>query len=404
MARLKKYLIIEGETDEDIENICAEIYEIVKLAFQKAIAQPELSENELEKLAIPVESPVDTFEEKNINPAGDKITIHEAAITAIDQLLKENDNTFYFGEDLKSSNFFSVASTFLFNKNVEQKKIFNTPSSPSYLLGSIGGLAQTGFAPIIQLKSDESLLGGIGELANMVAKINYLSEGQIKLPAIIRVPVGAHVGGGPSQHAGLETILLQLNGINVAYPSNPADAFGLMKSAMKEKNPTVFLEHRDLYYNDDAKSFAPPDDLIVPLGKSKVVQYASEEKLDEGYTCTIITYGIGVYLAKAASKHFEGSIEILDLRTLAPLDFDGIMASVKRHNKALVLTEESMRNSFAESLAGRLSNECFKFLDAPVHVLGSLDSPAMPLNKQLANKILTDSNKVVDILKKLLNY
>jgi len=402
IARLKKYLIIEGETEEDIENISKEIFEIAKMAFQKATSIAQYSENEIEKIAIQTEK-ISKGEEKENTKSGNKVTMLQAALKAIGYILDENKNTIYFGEDLKFSNFLSAEIKNLILK-FGDKRVYNTPSLPSYLLGCITGLSQTGLKPIIQIKSDEALLEGLGQLTNVVSKINYLSEGKITLPAIIRVPVGAHIGGGSSQHAGIETILLQLKGINVIYPSCASDVYGLMNSALNEALPTIFLEHRDLYRIEETTSIEPEDNYIIPFGKSKIIQSASEEKLSEGYTCTIITYGIGVYLAKIASKHFEGSVEILDLRSLAPLDFEGVIASVRRHNKALILTEESMRNSFAESLAGRISKECFKFLDAPVHVLGSIDSPAIPLNKQLASKILTDSGKVVDILKKLLNY
>jgi 2-oxoisovalerate dehydrogenase E1 component len=172
--------------------------------------------------------------------------------------------------------------------------------------------------------------------------------------------------------------LLSVKGIKIAYPSNAADMKGLMKAAFLDPNPVIMLEHKGLYWSkvpgtEDAKSIEPGHDYILPLGIANVVLKANDYEIDSGNTCCIITYGMGVYWAKAAAKNFIGQIEIIDLRTLFPLDEELIFSSVKKHGKCLVLTEEQQNNSFAEALAGRISKECFTFLDAPVEVFGALN-------------------------------
>jgi 2-oxoisovalerate dehydrogenase E1 component len=142
----------------------------------------------------------------------------------------------------------------------------------------------------------------------------------------------------------------------------------------------------------------------LPLGIANIILYASEDKIKDGETVCIITYGMGVYWAKAAAKNFNDQIEIVDLRTLFPLDEKLIFSSVKKHGKCLVLTEEQQNNSFAEALAGRISKECFKFLDAPVEVLGALNLPAVPMNIGLEKAMLPDPEKVRAVLKTLLDY
>jgi len=236
-----------------------------------------------------------------------------------------------------------------------------------------------------------------------------LSKGQFPIQSLIRVPIGAYGGGGPYHSGSIESTLLNIRGIKVVYPSNAADIKGLMKAAFHDPNPVVMLEHKGLYWSkvpgtEDAKTFEPDNEYIIPLGKARVAQKATEEAIDNGESCAIITYGMGVHWAKAASKKFSGQVEILDLRTLNPLDWEAVMASVKRHNKALVLTEEPLMNSFAESLAGRISQHCFQELDAPVMAYGAENLPAIPLNIDLEKAMMPTAEKVEAVLSDLINY
>jgi len=246
-------------------------------------------------------------------------------------------------------------------------------------------------------------------LATEVAKSCYLSHGKFPVQTVIRVPIGAYGGGGPYHSGSIESLLLSIKGIKIAYPSNAADMKGLMKAAFLDPNPVVMLEHKGLYWSkvpgtEDAKTVEPSRDYILPLGKGNVILKADEQKIKNGETACIITYGMGVYWARNAAKKFIGQIEINDLRTLFPLDEELIFSTVKRHGKCLVLTEEQQNNSFAEALAGRISKECFQFLDAPVQVLGALNLPAVPMNIDLEKAMLPNEEKVGEEIIKLLNY
>lgn len=163
------------------------------------------------------------------------------------------------------------------------------------------------------------------------------------------------------------------------------------RAAFLDPNPVVMLEHKGLYWSkvpgtEDAKTIEPAADYIIPLGKANIILQADKAAVENGETCCIITYGMGVYWAKAAAKNFAGKIEVIDLRTLFPLDEALIFASVQKHGKCLIVTEEQQNNSFAEALAGRISKACFKYLDAPVEVLGALNLPAVPMNIILEKK------------------
>ncbi|MFZ4768893.1 MAG: alpha-ketoacid dehydrogenase subunit beta, partial [Ferruginibacter sp.] len=288
-------------------------------------------------------------------------------------------------------------------------RVFNTAIQEAYIIGSTVGMSAVAVKPIVEVQFADYIYPGINQLVTEISKSCYLSCGKFPVQTLIRVPIGAYGGGGPYHSGCIETMLLTIKGIKIVYPSTAADIKGLMKAAFLDPNPVVMLEHKGLYWSkvpgtEEAKSIEPSRDYIIPLGKGNIVLSADEEKVNEGSTACIITYGMGVYWAKAAAKQFIGNIEIIDLRTLYPLDEDLIFASVKKHGKCLILTEEQQNNSFAEALAGRISKTCFKFLDAPVEVLGALDLPAVPMNILLEKAMLPNAEKVIERLTQLLGY
>jgi 2-oxoisovalerate dehydrogenase E1 component len=184
---------------------------------------------------------------------------------------------------------------------------------------------------------------------------------------------------------------------------------GLMKAAYHDGNPVVMLEHKGLYWSkvpgtEDARTVEPSRDYILPFGKGRVVLEAEEAAVENGESLCIITYGMGVYWAKAAARKFAGQVEIVDLRTLFPLDEALVFSTVQKHGKCLVLTEEQQNNSFAEALAGRISLYCFRYLDAPVQILGALNLPAVPLNMGLEAAMLPNEAKVAEKIASILQY
>jgi 2-oxoisovalerate dehydrogenase E1 component len=270
-------------------------------------------------------------------------------------------------------------------------------------------MSAVGAKPIVEIQFADYIWPGINQLVEELSKSCYLSEGKFPIQSLIRVPIGAYGGGGPYHSGSVESTLLNIRGIKVVYPSNAADMKGLIKAAFHDPNPVVMLEHKGLYWSkvpgtELAKTFEPDSEYIVPLGKARVDQEANQEAIENGESCLVITYGMGVYWAKAASKKFEGRVEILDLRTLNPIDWDAIKEAVSRHNKALVLTEEPLLNSFAESLAGRISQHCFEILDAPVMAYGAENLPAIALNVDLEKAMLPTPEKVEQQIETLLNY
>ncbi|TBR19542.1 MAG: tungsten formylmethanofuran dehydrogenase [Chitinophagaceae bacterium] len=396
--KLKKILTQLGIEEQELELIEKDAVHQVSEDFEKAVnaAEPDLG-----GISDFVFVPTPITEERGERcPAGnEKIMMVDAALFAIKELMEEHPECILYGQDVgkRLGGVFREAATLA--EHFGDHRVFNTAIQEAYIIGSTVGLSAVGVKPIVEVQFADYLYAGFNQLVCEISKSCYLSGGKFPISTIIRVPVGAYGGGGPYHSGSVETTLLSIKGIKIVYPSNAADMKGLMKAAFYDCNPVVMLEHKGLYWSkvpgtESAKSVEPSKDYILPLGKANQILAASDDKIEEGKTCCIITYGMGVYWAKSVAKYFQGQIEIIDLRCLFPLDEEMIFETVKRHGKCLVLTEEQQNNSFAEALAGRISKNCFQLLDSPVDVLGAENLPAVPLNIGLESAMLPNAEKL----------
>ncbi|OLY93573.1 2-oxoisovalerate dehydrogenase E1 component [Cnuella takakiae] len=381
-----------------VEALETEIRETIATDFARAVAA---AEPDPRSVAHHVFVPTPINEENGVRqPAGAaKVLMVDAALFAIRELMEAHPECLLYGQDvgLRLGGVFREAATLA--DRFGSQRVFNTAIQEAYIIGSTVGLSAVGLKPIVEVQFADYIYPGFNQLVTEISKSCYLTCGKFPVSAVIRVPIGAYGGGGPYHSGSVETTLLSIKGIKVAYPSNAADMKGLMKAAWHDPNPVVMLEHKGLYWSkvpgtEAAKTPEPDRDYILPFGKAAVVLDASDPALEEGNTLCIITYGMGVYWAKAAAVYFPGQVAIIDLRTLFPLDEELVFATVRRHGKCLVLTEEQAQNSFAEALACRISKACFSYLDAPVEVLGALNLPAVPLNVGLENAMLPSAEKV----------
>jgi 2-oxoisovalerate dehydrogenase E1 component len=406
--KLKNRLLHSGIEEKDLNEIEKLVSQAVAQQFESAKSAPEPDPS---KVTEHIFSPTNiTYEKGERTQAGkEKVVMVDAALFAIREIMEDFPEAVVYGQDVGARLGGVFRETATLGDQFGNHRVFNTAIQEAYIIGSTVGMSATGVKPIVEVQFADYIYPGINQLATEVAKSCYLSDGKFPVQTVIRVPIGAYGGGGPYHSGSIETLLLSIKGIKIAYPSNAADMKGLMKAAFLDPNPVIMLEHKGLYWSkvpgtEDAKRTEPSRDYILPLGKGKVVLKAGESEIQNGESCCIITYGMGVYWAKNAAKKFPGKIEIIDLRTLFPLDEDLVFSTVKKHGKCLVLTEEQQNNSFAEALAGRISKECFQFLDAPVQVLGALNLPAVPMNIILEKTMLPDEEKVVDLINKLLHY
>ena len=406
--KLKNRLLHLGVDEKDLNEIEAIVADAVAQQFESAKFAPEPDPSKVEDYIF---APTNITEEKGErNPVGkEKVVMVDAALFAIREIMEEFPEAILYGQDVGSRLGGVFRETATLGEQFGDHRVFNTAIQEAYVIGSTVGMSATGVKPIVEVQFADYIYPGLNQLATEVAKSCYLSCEKFPVQTVIRVPVGAYGGGGPYHSGCVETLLLSIKGIKIAYPSNAADMKGLMKAAFLDPNPVIMLEHKGLYWSkvlgtEDAKSVEPSRDYVLPLGKGNIVLKADVNKIKNGKSCCIITYGMGVYWAKASAKNFPGRIEIIDLRTLFPLDEELIFSTAKKHGKCLVLTEEQQNNSFAEALAGRISKECFQFLDAPVQVLGALNLPAVPMNIILEKAMLPNAEKVGDAIGKLLNY
>ena len=404
LPRIEKYLTDANILDTtSLALIKAEIDGDVNEAFDRARnAEEPVFEDLLNHRFAPTEV---TEELGNREPKGAEITLMvDCALHAMQEIMTKHPESLLYGQDVgkRLGGVFREAAT-LGNKFGDDR-VFNTPIQEAFIIGSTVGMSCTGLKPIVEVQFADYLWPGLNQLFSELSRSYFLSNGKWPVSCIIRVPIGAYGSGGPYHSSSIESVLTNIRGIKVAYPSNGADLKGLLKAAFYDPNPVVVLEHKGLYWSkipgtEAAKCIEPDEDYIIPLGKARVVQRASNET-----SCSIITYGRGVYWALEASANFPGAIEIIDLRTLVPLDFETVASSIKRTNRCLVLTEEPVANSFAQALSGRIAKECFEDLDAAPQVIGSVELPAIPLNESMEQEVLPNAEKVSAAVGTLLDY
>lgn len=406
IQKLRQVLLQQGVKQEELQEIESETAREVKLDFETACAADEPNSLQTEKHVF-ADTPVKEEKGKRAPAGKEKIFMVDAALFAIRELMEDHPECIFFGQDVgrRLGGVFREAATLA--EKFGDHRVFNTAIQEAYIIGSSVGLSAVGVKPIVEVQFADYIYPGFNQLVSEISKSCYLTCGKYPVSVILRVPVGAYGGGGPYHSGSVESTLLSVKGIKIAYPSNAADMKGLMKAAFYDGNPVIMLEHKGLYWSkvpgtDEAKTVEPSRDYILPFGKANIVLHAHKTKVENGDSLCIITYGMGVYWAKTAAQNFPGQIEILDLRTLFPLDEELVYSTVKKHGKCLVLSEEPQHNSFAEALAGRISLACFPWLDSAVEVLGAKNVPAVPLNTGLEKDMLPHPEKVSLKMKNLL--
>lgn len=408
LPRLRNQLIIAGIDASEIQKMEEEAVKLVEADYQKALLEEDPRPEDLflhEFAATPI-----TEEKGERAPAGKQPTVMvDSALFAIRELMTKHPECLLYGQDVgaRLGGVFREAATL--SQQFGIHRVFNTPIQEAFIVGSTVGMSAVGLKPIVEVQFADYIWPGLNQLFTEVSRSCFLTNGKWPVSMILRVPIGAYGSGGPYHSSSVESVLVNIKGIKIAYPSTGADLKGLMKAAYYDPNPVVILEHKGLYWSkikgtEDAKTIEPDEDYVIPFGKARKVIEASEENIKAGRSISIITYGMGVYWAKAAAKKFEGQVEIIDLRTLAPIDEQSIFESARKHSKVMVLTEEPVNNGFAQSIAARISENCFKTLDAPVKVIGAENLPAIPLNSILEKTMLPNADKVEQAIGDLLRY
>ena len=406
--KLLSLLLKQGVTNAEIQTIETDIEQHVKQALSRAAAAEDPSPEDLYTHDF-APTPI-TQEVGSRTPEGaEKVVMVDCALFAIEELMAKHPECLLYGQDVgaRLGGVFREAATLA--QKFGDNRVFNTAIQEAFIVGSTVGMSAVGLKPIVEVQFADYLWPGLNQLFTEVSRSCYLSNGKWPVSMILRVPIGAYGSGGPYHSSSMESVVSNIRGLKIAYPSNGADLKGLIKAAYYDPNPVVIFEHKGLYWSKvpgtkGATSVEPSEDYMLPFGKAWVLQEIWKKEQDE--TLSIITYGMGVHWAinATAALGLQDVVEIVDLRTLHPLDYDTVFGSVNKCGKCLVVTEEPSENSFSRALQGRIQEECFQSLDAPVMIIGSENMPAIPLNSVLEQTMIPSTEKVKEKIIEILNY
>jgi 2-oxoisovalerate dehydrogenase E1 component len=411
--KLRKLLLDAGLSATVIENFEQKAQQWIPEEFERA---KQAADPSVEDLTTYYFAPTPVTEEKGIRTPSDgkEVVMVDAALHAMDELMQQYPEALLYGQDVGGELGGVFREAALLAKKYGSNRVFNTPIQEAFIIGSTAGMSAIGAKPVVEVQFADYIWPGLNQLFTELARSYFLSNGKWPVQSLIRVPIGAYGSGGPYHSSSVESVVCNIRGVKVVYPSNAADLKGLFKAAFLDPNPVVIFEHKGLYWSKvpgskAARCIEPDSDYVIPLGKANIYLHADENQINAGNSCVVITYGMGVHwslnAAHELAKEMDGNpVEILDLRTLVPLDWDLIAERVGVHGKVLLVTEEPISNGFSEALSGRIARELFEKLDAPVQMVGAVDVPAIPLNEHLEKWMLPNADKVAKAIRELLNW
>ena len=346
-----------------------EIDENLQIAFAEDAVDPDLTK-ELNDVYHEFD-----YQEVKLSDKVENIRFVDAVSQAIKESLDRHDNLVLMGQDIAG-----YGGVFKITEGLTEKfgtdRIRNTPICESAVVGTAMGLSISGMKAMVEMQFSDFVSSGFNPIVNYLAKVKYRWNQQADV--VIRMPCGGGVGAGPFHSQTNEAWFTKVPGLKVVYPAFPYDAKGLLNTAFNDPNPVLFFEHKALYRS--VRQDVPTDYFTLPLGKAS--------KIREGSQVSIISYGAGVHWALEVLEEMEfNKADLLDLRSLQPLDVESIFESVTKTGKAIILTEDSLTGSFASEIAALISENCFESLDAPVMRVGSLETP-IPFAPQLEKQYL----------------
>jgi 2-oxoisovalerate dehydrogenase E1 component beta subunit len=324
-------------------------------------------------------------------------TLVDAIHDTLLEEMRSDDRIVILGEDVaRRGGVFRVTAGLL--EEFGEARVIDTPLAESEIIGSAIGMSLNGLRPIPEIQFLDFIYPAMDQILSEAARMRYRSNNDFSCPIVIRVPFGGGVHGALYHSQSTEALFVHTPGLKVVVPATPADAKGLLRSAIRDDDPVLFLEHKKMYRA--IKGEVPEGDYLVPLGEARVVQ--------EGTDVSIITYGLMVHEAEKAAAEVAAetgaSVELIDLRSLKPLDETAVINSVKKTGKALVVTEANRLCSVASEVAALIAEEAFAYLDAPVTRVTAPDVPAMPFSPPLEHAFMVDAEKIGAALRTLIAY
>lgn len=340
----------------------------------------------------------DRIEYEKLSEQGASIVMVDAINHALKEEMEFNDKIYVFGEDVADGKGGVFTATKGLSTKFGKDRVFNSPLAEASIIGVATGMALNGLKPCVEIQFGDYIWPAFMQFRDEMVMYRYRSNNLFEAPVVTRVAVGGFIHGGLYHSQNIEGFFAHMPGILIAYPSNAADAKGLLKTALRLNDPVLFLEHKGLYRQSYSSSPEPDKNYLLQFGKAKIIK--------EGSDISVITYGAMVHESNFAIKKLEDegfSVELIDIRTIIPLDKETIFQSVIKTGKAVVIHEDTLTAGFGAEIASLIAENCFEFLDGPVKRIAAKDAP-IPYAPTLEYEILPTRDKVYNDIKKLLEY
>lgn len=392
---LSKKILSEKEIEALAQDLKAQIDESAEFAE----SQPDPNPAEVESHTYSEER-VDGLPTIDPPLSGEETYLVDALNHALDEEMARNPNMYIFGQDVAHGKGGVFTVTAGLTDKYGKDRVFNGPLAESSIAGVAIGMATLGVKPVVEIQFGDYIWTAMMQIRNELAMMRYRSKGDFSCPAVLRVPIGGYIHGAHYHSQNIEATFAHFPGLRVILPSNATDAKGLLKSAIRSDDPVLFLEHKGLYRQVYAKGPEGGAEDLIPIGKAKVKR--------EGSDLTIITYGAIVQKAMITADRLEKEdgvqAEVLDLRTILPLDSQAIFESVKKTNRVLIAHEDVLFMGFGAEIAAQIASECFDYLDAPVQRVGMKGVAAVPHAPNLEEVVLPQTEDLVVAARRVLQY
>ena len=397
--RITRALLLDRKivTQAQLEEIHTELKQFVDRAAEDAEATPDPTVADATSHTFKNETPWEGITEGTAT--GEEVFIVDALNHALDEELARNPDTCIFGEDVAHGKGGVFTVTAGLTAKYGASRVFNSQLAESSIVGAAIGLATRGLKPIAEIQFGDYVWTGANQIRNELAMLHYRCAGDFGCPAVLRIPVGGYIRGGAYHSQNIEATFAHFPGLYVLYPSNATDAKGLLKAAIRADDPVLFLEHKGLYRQVYAKGPEGDADYIVPMGKAKTVR--------EGTDLTIVTWGALVHKSLLTANLMESkgySIEVIDIRSIVPLDIEHIYQSVRKTGRVVVAHEDVLFGGFGGEIAAQISENCFLNLDAPVKRVGMKYVAAVPHAPIMEDVVLPQTEDIVQAVEEILAF
>ena len=399
ILKLEQHLIDNGIIqDKEIDAIRKRIKsEIDQAAVEADMAEHPKEETVNQFLFAPPDEN-DHLEFEQSDSTGKEAVLVDAVNHALKEEMAFNDKMYMFGQDVADNKGGVFTATSGISTQFGDERCFNAPLAESSIVGVAIGMAVRGLKPVVEIQFGDYIWTATMQIRNELTTIRWRSNNHWSCPVVIRVPVGGYIHGGLCHSQNIEAFFSHIPGIKIAYPSRSDDAKGLLKTAIRSNDPVLFLEHKGLYRQSYAAAPEPGENYLIPFGKAAIRR--------PGTDATIVTYGALVQKSLLAAKKMQElghEVEVIDLRTIVPLDIDTILQSIQKTNKVLVAHEDSIFQGFGAEIAAQIAENAFQYLDAPVRRLAGKDVP-VGFSSVLENITLPQTEDVIYAIQQLLEY